>query len=43
MREDPKEERNLATDPAERPTLERMRQALGRLTAGPLVPERFRQ
>jgi len=32
---------NLAADPALRPTLERMRQAMGRLTGGPLTPERF--
>jgi hypothetical protein len=32
---------NLASDPAMQPTLERMRGALGRLTGGPLTPERF--
>jgi arylsulfatase A-like enzyme len=38
---DAKQERNLAGDPAAGPTLERMRAALNRLTAGPLVPDRF--
>jgi arylsulfatase A-like enzyme len=33
--------RNLADDPAARPRLEKMRRALGELTAGPLTPERF--
>ena len=42
LREDAKEERNLADDPAARPTLERMRATLDRITAGPLLPERFR-
>jgi arylsulfatase A-like enzyme len=41
LRGDAKEERNLAGDPAAVPTLERMRAALDRLTAGPLVPQRF--
>jgi arylsulfatase A-like enzyme len=41
LRADANEQRNLAGDPAARPTLERMRAALGRLTAGPLVPDRF--
>jgi arylsulfatase A-like enzyme len=41
LRQDAKEERNLAADPAARPTLERMRSALGHLTAGPLLPSRF--
>ncbi len=40
--EDAKEQRNRAADPTALPTLERMRQALGRITAGPLLPERFR-
>ena len=39
--EDPKEQRNLAGDPAAQTTLEQMRAALDRLTAGPLLPERF--
>jgi arylsulfatase A-like enzyme len=41
LREDPGELRNLANDTAVRPTLERMRHALGRLTDGPLTPDRF--
>jgi arylsulfatase A-like enzyme len=41
LRADAKEQRNLAGDPAAAPALERMRAALERLTAGPLVPERF--
>jgi arylsulfatase A-like enzyme len=41
LRADANEQRNLAGDPAAGPTLERMRAALNRLTAGPLVPERF--
>ena len=32
---------NLANDPPMQPTLERMRDALDRLTGGPLTPERF--
>jgi hypothetical protein len=36
------EQHNLATDPAARSTLERMRAALDRLTAGPLTPGRFK-
>jgi arylsulfatase A-like enzyme len=42
LRDDAKEERNLAADPKAQPTLERMRKALGQMTGGPLVPERFR-
>ncbi len=42
LSEDARERRNLAGDPAARTTLERMRGALGRLTAGPLTPGRFR-
>ena len=41
LREDAKELHNLAADPAQQPTLERMRDALGHLTAGPLTPQRF--
>ena len=41
LREDAQELRNLADNPAMRPILERMRQALFRLTAGPLTPQRF--
>jgi arylsulfatase A-like enzyme len=40
-REDRGESRNLVDEPAMRPTVERMRKALGRLTAGPLTPDRF--
>jgi arylsulfatase A-like enzyme len=35
------EQRNLARDPDAQPVLERMRQALDRLTRGPLLPQRF--
>jgi arylsulfatase A-like enzyme len=42
LRDDAKEERNRAFDPAARPALERMRKALDRATAGPLLPRRFR-
>jgi arylsulfatase A-like enzyme len=41
LREDPGELRNLAGEPAMRATLERMRKAIGSLTAGPLTPDRF--
>ncbi len=41
LREDAKEQHNLAGDRAAQPTLERMRTRLGRVTAGPLVPSRF--
>jgi arylsulfatase A-like enzyme len=41
LREDAKEQRNLAGDPVAKPTLERMRATLGRITAGPLLPPRF--
>jgi arylsulfatase A-like enzyme len=41
VREDAQERNNLADDPASRPVLERMRQALSQLTAGPLTPRRF--
>ena len=39
--QDAGERNNLARDPAARPALERMRQALVRLTGGPLLPYRF--
>ena len=42
LRIDGKEERNLANDPAARPSLDRMRDRLKKLTAGPLTPERFK-
>jgi hypothetical protein len=41
VHEDAQERHNRAGDPAVLPTLERMRRDLGRLTAGPLTPERF--
>jgi arylsulfatase A-like enzyme len=42
VRVDNQERINLAGDPSARPTLKRLRDALGRLTAGPLTPRRFR-
>jgi arylsulfatase A-like enzyme len=41
LRDDAKEFRNLAGDPSMQPTLEHLRAALNRLTAGPLTPQRF--
>jgi arylsulfatase A-like enzyme len=41
LSEDAKQQHNLAGDPSARSTLEQMRTALGRLTSGPLLPERF--
>jgi arylsulfatase A-like enzyme len=41
LRDDSAEQHNLAGDPAMQVTLKRMREALGRLTSGPLTPERF--
>jgi arylsulfatase A-like enzyme len=41
VKNDAKEQRNLAHDPTSRPILEKMRQTLGQLTGGPLMPERF--
>ena len=41
LRQDANEQRNLARDPAARPILEQMRADLDRLTAGPLLPQRF--
>jgi arylsulfatase A-like enzyme len=41
LREDAREQHNRAGDPALEPVLERMRAALGRLTVGPLTPQRF--
>jgi hypothetical protein len=41
VRDDAGELRDLARDHAMLSTLERMRGALGRLSAGPLTPERF--
>ena len=42
LRDDAMEAHNLTADPAARPRLERMRQALGGLTGGPLTPGRFK-
>ena len=41
LRLDAKEQRILAGDAAAQPKLERMRAALGRLTGGPPLPQRF--
>jgi arylsulfatase A-like enzyme len=41
LRDDPREQRNIAAAPGARARLERMRGALSRLTRGPLTPERF--
>ena len=41
LRTDPKEQKNLAADPAARPALDRMRALLKTLTGGPLTPGRF--
>jgi arylsulfatase A-like enzyme len=41
LRDDAKEQRDLAGDPAARATLEHMRAALDHLTGGPLSPQRF--
>ena len=41
LSQDAKEQRNLAGDPTAQTTLRQMRAALDRLTAGPLLPERF--
>jgi arylsulfatase A-like enzyme len=41
LSKDVQEQRNLARDPAARSILDRMRQTLGRLTGGPLMPDRF--
>jgi len=40
--EDPQERRNVASDSATRPTLERLRGTLDHFTSGPLTPGRFR-
>jgi arylsulfatase A-like enzyme len=40
--QDPKEQYNLADNPAAQVTLQHMRAALDRLTGGPLFPERFK-
>jgi arylsulfatase A-like enzyme len=41
IRDDARQLQNLASDPDVLAPMERMRDALGRLTAGPLTPERF--
>ena len=41
LSKDPKEQRNLAADPAVLTTLQQMRAALDGLTGGPLSTERF--
>ena len=41
LRDDSQERHNRAGEPALQPVLERMRGTLGRLTAGPLTPQRF--
>jgi arylsulfatase A-like enzyme len=41
LREDPKEQHNVAGSAGSRPRLERMRGVLSRLTRGPLTPDRF--
>ena len=41
LREDAQERHNLADDPVQKPVLERLRATLGKLTAGPLTPQRF--
>ncbi len=42
VREDAKEQRNLAGSPSARPDHERMHRSMNELTAGPLTPQRFR-
>ena len=42
LRTDPREMKNLATDPATRPQIERLRAILDEMTAGPLTRDRFR-
>ncbi len=41
LREDPRQLRNLADDPAHRTVLERMRATLNLILGGPLTPQRF--
>jgi arylsulfatase A-like enzyme len=41
LREDPREQHDVAASAASRPQLERLRSVLSRLTLGPLTPERF--
>jgi arylsulfatase A-like enzyme len=42
VREDAGERHDLAANPAMKPVLERLRQSLSQLTAGPLTPQRFK-
>ncbi len=41
LQADPREQDNVAASAGSRPRLERMRDALSRLTLGPLTPDRF--
>ncbi len=41
LREDPREQHNIAASASSHPRLERMREVLSRLTLGPLTPNRF--
>jgi arylsulfatase A-like enzyme len=41
LREDPREQHDVAASAGSRPRLERMREAVSQLTRGPLTPERF--
>jgi arylsulfatase A-like enzyme len=41
LREDPRERNDVAASAGSRPRLDRMREAVSRLTLGPLTPERF--
>jgi hypothetical protein len=41
LRDDTAQQHNRANEPGMQATLKRMREALARLTAGPLTPERF--
>jgi arylsulfatase A-like enzyme len=41
LREDPREQHNVAASAGPRPRLDRMRDVLSRLTLGPLTPDRF--
>jgi hypothetical protein len=42
LREDARQSRNLAEDPARQSVLQRMRATLDQMTAGPLTLQRFR-
>jgi hypothetical protein len=42
LRADPRQSQNLAGDPAMRPVLDRLREALDRMTAGPLTHDRLK-